>query len=80
MFVYIESIKNPTIRFEVLEYDKDTKIGKLKGGFGTVITRDISKEELQKRGYKIIKSETALSLTAPPTSEKPKPKAEADEA
>ena len=72
MHVYIESIKNPAVRFEVMEYDKDTKIGKLKGGFGTVITRDISKAELDKRGYKLVKSETPLSLTPPPAA---KPKA-----
>jgi adenine specific DNA methylase Mod len=79
VFVYIESIKNPAVRFEVLEYDKETKIGKLRGGFGTVITRDISKDELVKRGYKIIKSETPLSLTPPPVKGEAKPKVEVEE-
>lgn len=66
MPVYVESVKNSAIRFEVLEYDKESKLGKLKGGFGTVISRNISKPELERLGYKLIQSETALPLTPPP--------------
>jgi hypothetical protein len=62
MHVYVESVKNPALRFEVLEYDPDTKIGKLQGGVGAVFTRKISKDELEKLGYHIVKSETPRPL------------------
>lgn len=66
MNVYIESIKNPSLRFKVLEYDANTKHGTLMGGFGVTFSRNISKEELQLRGFKIVKSEKELPLTSPP--------------
>lgn len=66
MYVYIQHIDNPNVRFQVMEYDKETGEGKLRGGFGSIITRNISKAELEKRGYKIVKSEEPLPLTPPP--------------
>jgi hypothetical protein len=66
MHVYIEHAENPAVRFEVIEFDKATGIGKIKGGYGAVITRNISKEELTKRGYVLRTSEKPLSLTPPP--------------
>lgn len=72
MYVYVESIKNPALRFEVLEYDRGTKIGKLFGGLGTPFTRNISRAELEKLGYHIVQSETerplASAIAAPPKS------------
>lgn len=66
MHVYVQNVKNPGVRFEVLEYDNETKIGKLQGGFGAKFSRNISKPELEKYGYKIVQSEEPLSLTPPP--------------
>ena len=50
MHVYVENIKNPGVRFEVMEYDTETKIAKLKGGFGVIFSRNISKAEMEKHG------------------------------
>jgi hypothetical protein len=66
MNVYIESVKNPNLRFKVVEYNAETKQGTLMGGFGVTFTRNISKEELKLRGFKVVKSEDELPLTAPP--------------
>jgi len=80
MHVYVENIKNPGVRFEVMEYDAETKIAKLKGGFGVIFSRNISKPEMEKHGYKIVQSEEALSLTPPPAAPAaPAKKAKAEE-
>jgi len=62
MYVYIQNIKNPDIRFKVNKYDKDTKLGTLEGEFGAVFSRDLSKASLEKYGYKLVKSEVELPL------------------
>jgi hypothetical protein len=66
MYLYAENIKNPNLRFEVIEYDKETKMGKLRGEYGAEFTRELSKEAMKKFGYKIVQSETKLPLTVPP--------------
>lgn len=60
MFIYLQSCKNPEIRFEVVGFDADTGIGKLRGLYGAEFSRDISRPQLEKLGYKIVKSETPL--------------------
>ena len=73
MFIYIENIKTPEIRFKVESYDKESKIGKLRGGYGAEFSRGLSKEELARYGYRIVKSETELPIvTEIPTSKKRK--------
>lgn len=57
MKVYVQNIKTPDLRFEVLEFDKATGIGKLRGKHGTEWTRDISKPTLEKCGYKLTRVE-----------------------
>ena len=80
MHVYVENIKNPGVRFEVMEYDTETKIAKLKGSFGVIFSRNISKAEMEKHGYKIVKSEEVLSLVPPPvTPAAPAKKAKVEE-
>lgn len=66
MYVYVENASNPDVRFQVMEFDKATGIGKLKGGYGAVISRNISKAELVKRGYRLVTSEKELPLTPRP--------------
>lgn len=82
MFVYLENVKNPTVRFEVVAYDKETKTAKLKGEYGAEFSRDVSKESLAKFGYKLVKSETKLPLNSvplPPTAKKKAEPIEEDE-
>jgi hypothetical protein len=62
MHVYIENVKTPTIRFEVLAYDKTTKVARLRGEYGAEFDRNIGKDVLEKYGYKIVQSEKALPL------------------
>jgi len=75
MYVYVENAANPAVRFQVMEFDKETGMGKLKGGYGAIITRKINKEELIKRGYKMVKSDVELPLTPRPAAQA-KPAAE----
>ena len=75
MHVYLENKTNPSIRFEVLTYDKATKVATVRGQYGAEFTRDISKEALEKYGYHIVKSEAPLPLmsktpTKPPVPQK----------
>jgi hypothetical protein len=66
MHFYLQNIKDENIRFEVIEFDKETKVGKLRGEYGAVISRDISKESLTKLGYRFVKSEKPLPLSSAP--------------
>jgi hypothetical protein len=68
MYVYIQNEANPAVRFEVMEFDKETGTGKLRGGYGAIITRNISKAELIKRGYRLVQSEKELPLVPPPAA------------
>lgn len=60
IFVYVEHVTSPEIRFRVLEYDQKTGMGKLESSLGVVIDRLISPEELKKRNYKLRTSTTPL--------------------
>jgi hypothetical protein len=71
MPIYIQNVKNPNVRFEVLAYDKTTGMGKIKGELGAEFTRDISKPALEKYGYAVVKSDKPLPLSA--VAQKPKP-------
>lgn len=62
MFVYVESVNNPSIRFQVVEYDKVSGMAKLRGAFGAEFTRSIAKPDLKKYGFKVVPSEKELSL------------------
>lgn len=62
MHVYIENVKTPAIRFEVLAYDKGTKVARLRGEYGAEFDRNIGKDVLEKYGYKIVQSEKPLPL------------------
>jgi hypothetical protein len=73
MFIYLQNVKVPTIRFEVMSFDKATMTAKLKGEYGAIITSDVSKESLEKRGYKFVKSEKQLPLSSSPPDGRIKP-------
>lgn len=55
--LFIENLKNPSVRFEVESFDKETKVGVLKGNYGARFTRNLSKESLSKFGYRVVKVE-----------------------
>lgn len=52
MRVFLVSIRDPRVRFEVLDYDPELRVGKLKGPTGSVFIRDISKKACEKYGYR----------------------------
>lgn len=62
MFVYVESISNPSVRFRVKEYDKASGMARLCGAFGAEFNRSIAKEDLKKYGFRVVSSEKELSL------------------
>ena len=70
MFVYVESINNPSVRFEVVTYDKASGMAKLRGAFGAEFTRCISKADLKKYGFKVLSSEKELPLGDRPGAKK----------
>ena len=45
------------LRFEILKYNSETKIGLLIGEMGIEFESDLSKEALTKYGYKVVKEE-----------------------
>ncbi len=55
MKVYLESTKGTGTRFEVLSYDPETKKGRVIGMMGKEFSADMSKDNLLKTGYKVIK-------------------------
>jgi len=79
MHIYLEHLTTMA-RFEVMEYDKETKMAKLRGEYGAQFSRDISKESLARLGYKIIKSEEVLPLRPKVQPVPPKAKVDDDEA
>lgn len=74
MYVYVEHVKDPDVRFQVMSYDKETHMAKLKGEYGAEFTQDISKEALKKKGYHIRQSEKELPLQSSRKPAAPKAK------
>lgn len=61
--VYVQSTKNPSLRWKVISYDPETKIGELQGGFNVVFKRSLAKEALQEKDYEIVQSDEELPLS-----------------
>ena len=55
MKIYLESTKGTGMRFEVLTYNPETKKGRIIGAVGKEFSADMSKENLTKTGYKVIR-------------------------
>lgn len=70
MYVYVESINNPSVRFQVMTYDKSDGTAKLRGAFGAEFTRSIAKADLKKYGFKVVQSEKELPLGDRPGAKK----------
>lgn len=77
MHLYLESTKAPGVRFEVTEYDKETKTATIRGEFGGEFTHVLSKAAMDSLGFKLVKSEKELPLTPPPPKAKGKVEEEA---
>ena len=56
--IFLVSTRNSQMRFEVLKFDPDTGEGTLRGPLGAEFTRNISKKERERFGYKLFKMET----------------------
>ena len=65
MKLFIENLKNPKVRFEVESFDKETKVGILKGEYGARFSRNLSKEALAKYGYKVVRVEDEKEIPHP---------------
>lgn len=52
MKLILESVQYPKLTFEVLSYDKETKIAQLLGQGGTKFTRTLTPEVMKKYGYR----------------------------
>lgn len=59
MKLFVQSTRpgKEDLRFEVLSYDPETRQGVLLGSMGTEFDTDLSKENLLKNGYKIVKED-----------------------
>lgn len=59
MKLYVQSTREgkEDLRFEIKQYDPETKRGVIIGSMGVEFDTDLSKENLLKNGYKIVKEE-----------------------
>lgn len=59
MKLYVQSTREgkENLRFEVRQYDPETKRGVIMGSMDVEFDTDLSKENLLKNGYKIVKEE-----------------------
>lgn len=62
IYLYVEHRVNTDLRFQVIGYNEDTGMGTLKGSIGVTFERLITKEELEKRNYRLKRSETELPM------------------
>ncbi len=62
MHLYVQSTTYPSVRFEVKDYDPESGMATLRGAFGAEFRRCISKPDLKKYGFTVVKSEKELSL------------------
>ncbi len=61
---YLESTKAAGLRFKIVELDRQTMQAKLLGETGVPFARDISKESLEKYGYKVVKVDEPAAAAA----------------
>jgi len=55
MALYVESTKAPGLRFKIIKFNKDTRIGTLLGDTGVPFDRALTDEMLNKYGFKVVK-------------------------
>jgi hypothetical protein len=61
-FIYVEHKVNTALRFQVLGFNAETGMGKLRSSLGIDFERLITKDELDKRNYRLRKSATELPM------------------
>lgn len=54
--IFLQSIHDPKLKFQVLSFNKETQIGKLKGDTSE-FEEPLTKERMDKYGYKLEKVE-----------------------
>jgi len=52
--VYLQSVKNPELKFEVLKFDPETKTATIKGTYGNFTITPFTKEKVVTDGYKLV--------------------------
>jgi hypothetical protein len=55
MKVYVQSLKDPTKRFEVLKFDANTLTATLRGQYAEFQIKPFTKPSLTDKGYKLVK-------------------------
>lgn len=58
---YLQSLKDPKKEYEILSYDEKTQTATLKGAFGHFPMSPFTKDEITKKGYKMVKRAAAES-------------------
>ncbi len=53
--VYLQSVKRPELKYEILKYDEKTKTATLQGKHGEFEVKPFTKEKVQKDGYTLVK-------------------------
>lgn len=51
---YLQSAKNPDLRFEIVKFDPATKTATLKGKYGHFEMANFSREKVTKEGYTLV--------------------------
>ena len=54
MAFYVESTKAPGLRFKLIKFNKDTRIGTLLGDTGVPFERSLADDVLKKYGFKVV--------------------------
>jgi len=57
---YLQSAKNPALKFEILGFDDATKSAKIKGEHGVFVISPFTKEKITKDGYTLVVEKPTL--------------------
>jgi len=53
--MYLQHSTKKEARYEILSFNQETKIAKLKGQYATLFEQPLTKERMEKYGYTIVK-------------------------
>lgn len=53
--LYLVSVKDPTLRYEILKYHEETKTATLMGRHGSFEVKGFTKEKVKRDGYTLTK-------------------------
>lgn len=66
MYVYVESTVFDNVRFQVVKYDKSTKLALMRGEYGGQFQTSLDSAVLEKNHYRVVQSEEQLPLLSAP--------------